>query len=102
MPSFFPSDPHDAFRTRAEMQDWKESEIERKAQKKRDTIRFIINAVLSGIAALAAVAGVDNSTCFNAMRVSSLSEISFNPKRASFVCPFISMLSKTSLFRYSA
>ncbi len=58
MPSFFPSDPHDAFRTRAEMQDWKEAENERKAQKKRDRVQFIVTTVLSGIAALAAVAGV--------------------------------------------
>ena len=58
MPSFLPSDPNNFCKTRAESHDWEMAENERKAQRKRETRRFIITAVLSGIAAVAAVASV--------------------------------------------
>lgn len=58
MPSFSPSDPNNWWKTRAESHDWEMAENERKAQRKRETRRFIITAVLSGIAAVAAVASV--------------------------------------------
>lgn len=58
MPSFFPSDPNNWWKTSAESHDWEMAENERKAQRKRETRRFIITAVLSGIAAVAAVASV--------------------------------------------
>lgn len=58
MPTFYPSDPHNTMQTQAEEADWKAANAEKKAKEKRDTRRFIVTAVLSGIAALAAVAGV--------------------------------------------
>ena len=58
MPSFFPSDPNNRWKTKTEFHDWEIAENERKTQRKRETRRFVITAVLSGIAALAAVASV--------------------------------------------
>lgn len=58
MPIFIPSDPNDRLRTMAELNDWKQSIKKEKEKEKRENRRFIITTVLSGIAALAAVAGV--------------------------------------------
>lgn len=58
MATFFPSDPHDWVRTEAERRDHERAEAERKKKEKRDNFRFALTTVLSGIAALAAVAGV--------------------------------------------
>lgn len=56
--SFFPSEPNNHAKTQAELRAY---ELRREAEKKeqrKETFRFWITAVLSGIAALAAVAGV--------------------------------------------
>lgn len=58
MPSFFPSEPNNWWKTQAERDDWIRAQEEMKAQKKRETRRFVITTALSGIAALAAVVGV--------------------------------------------
>lgn len=58
MPIFIPSDPNDRLITMAELNDWKQSIKKEKEKEKRENRRFIITTVLSGIAALAAVAGV--------------------------------------------
>ncbi len=58
MPTFIPSDPKDRLRTMAELNDWEQTIKKAKESEKRENRRFIITTVLSGIAALAAVAGV--------------------------------------------
>lgn len=58
MPTFIPSDPKDWLRTMAELNDWEQTIKKAKESEKRENRRFIITTVLSGIAALAAVAGV--------------------------------------------
>ena len=58
MPTFIPSDPKDRLRTMAELNDWEQTLKKAKESEKRENRRFIITTVLSGIAALAAVAGV--------------------------------------------
>lgn len=58
MPTFFPSDPNDRIRTQAEIKDWQNANKERELQKKVEQRRFVATIILSGVAALAAVAGV--------------------------------------------
>ena len=58
MDTFYPSNPNDPHRTQAERRDCEEAIREKGMREKRDRVRFIITAILSGIAALAAVAGV--------------------------------------------
>lgn len=58
MPTFFPTDPADKIKTQAQCKDLETARAEQEKQKKRETRRFIITTFLSGIAALAAVAGV--------------------------------------------
>lgn len=58
MPTFIPSDPKNRLRTMAELNDWEQTIKKAKESEKRENRRFIITTVLSGIAALAAVAGV--------------------------------------------
>jgi hypothetical protein len=55
---FFPSDPCDKVKTQAELRHYEEELENRRKQQKRDDVRFWISAVLSGIAAMAAVVGV--------------------------------------------
>lgn len=58
MPTFYPSDPQDRMRTEAERNDHEQAQKEQAEKERREKMRFVITAVLSGIAALAAVAGV--------------------------------------------
>ena len=58
MPTFYPSDPQDRMRTEAERNDHEQARKEQAEKERREKMRFVITAVLSGIAALAAVAGV--------------------------------------------
>lgn len=58
MPTFFPSNPQDRMKTEAERKEHERQQKERAEKERREKTRFIITAVLSGIAALAAVAGV--------------------------------------------
>lgn len=58
MPTFFPSNPQDRMKTEAERKDHKRLQKEHDEKERREKMRFVITAVLSGIAALAAVAGV--------------------------------------------
>lgn len=58
MPTFFPTDPNDRIRTQAEMMDWQKANEERERQKRIERRKFVATITLSGVAALAAVAGV--------------------------------------------
>lgn len=58
MPTFFPSNPQDRMKTEAERKEHERQQNEQAEKERREKTRFIITAVLSGIAALAAVAGV--------------------------------------------
>ncbi len=58
MPTFYPSNPQDRMKTEAERKDHERLQKEQGKKERREKMRFIITAVLSGIAALAAVAGV--------------------------------------------
>lgn len=58
MPAFFPSNPQDRMKTEAERKEHERQQNEQAEKERREKTRFIITAVLSGIAALAAVAGV--------------------------------------------
>lgn len=56
--AFYPSHPEDRMRSEQEAAEWRANLEEEKRLKKRDNIRFWITTILSGIAAVAAVAGV--------------------------------------------
>lgn len=58
MTSFYPSDPNDWHRTQGEMRDWESEQNEKKKSKRKESFRFWLTTILSGIAAVAAVAGV--------------------------------------------
>lgn len=58
MLTFYPSNPQDHMKTEAERKDYEWQQKEQAEKERREKTRFIITAVLSGIAALAAVAGV--------------------------------------------
>lgn len=58
MLTFYPSNPQDRMKTEAERKDHERQQKEQAKKERREKMRFIITAVLSGIAALAAVAGV--------------------------------------------
>lgn len=58
MLTFYPSNPQDSMKTEAERKDYERQQKEQAEKERREKTRFIITAVLSGIAALAAVAGV--------------------------------------------
>lgn len=58
MPTFYPSNSQDRMKTEAERKDYERQQKEQAKKERREKTRFIITAVLSGIAALAAVAGV--------------------------------------------
>lgn len=58
MLTFYPSNPQDRMKTEAERKDYERHQKEQAEKERREKTRFIITAVLSGIAALAAVAGV--------------------------------------------
>ena len=58
MGTFFPTDPNDNYKTQAQLRDWETQQKERKAQRRKETIRFWITTILTFIAAAAAVAGV--------------------------------------------
>lgn len=55
---FFPTNPHDRYRTMVELNAWESEQKKLKKKEKRETILFWITAVCSIIAAVAAVAGV--------------------------------------------
>lgn len=57
MLTFYPSNPQDRMKTEAERKDHEQQQKEQAEKERREKTRFIITAVLSGIAALAAVAG---------------------------------------------
>lgn len=58
MLTFYPSNPQDRMKTEAERKDYERQQKEQAEKERREKTRFIITAVLSGIVALAAVAGV--------------------------------------------
>lgn len=58
MPTFFPSNPQDRMKTKAERKDHERQQKEHDEKERREKMRFVVTAVLSGIAAFAAVAGV--------------------------------------------
>ena len=58
MSTFYPSNPQDLMNTEAERKDHERLQKEQGEKERREKMRFIITAVLSGIAAIAAVAGV--------------------------------------------
>lgn len=58
MSVFMPTDPNDWEKTQAQKKAWDDAEREAASNRKIGKRRFIISCLLSGIAALAAVAGV--------------------------------------------
>lgn len=58
MGAFFPSNPQDPVRTRIERDAWLSDQKKQTEKEQQETRRFVITCVISGIAALAAVAGV--------------------------------------------
>lgn len=58
MSVFMPTNPHDWGKTQAQKKVWEDAERDSALNQKIEKRRFIISCLLSGIAALAAVAGV--------------------------------------------
>ena len=58
MATFYASNQNDAHETNAKLRDWEQAQAEKAKKEKQEKTRFIVTASLSGIAALAAVAGV--------------------------------------------
>jgi hypothetical protein len=58
MDTFYARNPNDAHETNAKLRDWEQAQAEKAKKEKQEKTRFIVTASLSGIAALAAVAGV--------------------------------------------
>lgn len=58
MGAFFPSDPNDRVKSMMEYDGWLKDKEAQKVREKRETRRFVITCIISGIAALAATLSV--------------------------------------------